>query len=198
MNSFDYFVPPNSVKLLESWIDELDVKVVVSPPRRSKLGDFKVRDNRFVVSVNNNLNPYSFLITLTHELAHAFVYKKHKNTVKAHGRSWQLTFKHLMLNFLTPDYFPEDILRVLSCHMLRPKASSFSDLELAKALRKHDDIILFTISDLIEGELFKTPNGKIFVRGRKLRKRYKCFEYKTNKVYLFHPLAEVIKEQLSY
>ncbi len=195
MQSFHHFVPSKSVKLLQCWIDELDIKVVISSPRNTKLGDFRVRHNRFVVSVNNNLNPYSFLITLTHELAHAFVYKKYKNTVKAHGKSWQLTFKSLMLNFLTPDYFPEDILRVLSRHMLCPKASTFSDLELIKVLKNHDELRLFTISDLSTGELFKMPNGKTFVKGEKLRKRYKCFECKTNKVYLFHPFAEVIKEQ---
>ena len=194
MQSFYHLVPPNSVKILQCWIDELDAKVIISSPRKTKLGDFKFRYNRFIVSVNNNLNPYSFLITLTHELAHAFVYKEYKNKVKPHGKIWQLTFKSLMLNFLTPDYFPEDILRILSHHMLCPKASTFSDLELIQVLKKYDKITLLTISDLSEGELFKTPNGKSFVKGQRLRKRYKCFEYKTNKVYLFHPFAEVTKE----
>ena len=147
------------------------------------------------ITINNNLNKYAFLITLTHELAHAFVFKKYQNRLKPHARSWQLTFQSLMLNFLNPDCFPEDILKVLSLHMISPKASTFSDLELLKVLKRYDQVKLLTISDLTVGESFQIANGKIFVKGEKIRKRYKCIEYKTNKVYLFHPFAEVIKGQ---
>jgi hypothetical protein len=100
-----------------------------------------------------------------------------------------------MLHFLTPDYFPEDILKVLSRHMISPKASTFSDLDLLKVLKKYDQVKLFTMSDLTVGELFKITNGKSFVKGEKISKRYKCTECKTNKVYLFHPFSEVIKEE---
>ena len=193
MNSFYSFVPCRSNKLLQCWVDELQVNVKISNPRKTKLGDFKARGDQMSITINNNLNKYAFLITLTHELAHAFVFKKHQNRLKPHARSWQLTFQSLMLNFLNPDCFPEDILKVLSLHMISPKASTFSDLELLKVLKRYDQVKLLTISDLTVGELFKIANGKIFVKGEKIRKRYKCIEYKTNKVYLFHPFAEVIK-----
>ena len=195
MSSFYSFVPTKSTKLLKCWVDDLNAKVVVSNPRKTKLGDFKVIGNKLIVSVNNNLNKYAFLITLTHELAHAFVFKKHKNSVKPHGDSWKLTFKSMMLNFLTPDYFPEDILKVLSNHIINPKASTFSDVELSKVLRNYDARNALTISDLSEGIMFKLSNGKVFIKGIKLRKRIKCVEIKTNKVYLFHPLAEVERVQ---
>ena len=80
MSAFYSFVPAKSTKLLQFWVDELNVKVIVSNPRKTKLGDFKVIGNKLIVSVNNNLNKYAFLITLTHELAHAFVFKKHTNS----------------------------------------------------------------------------------------------------------------------
>ena len=193
MQSFHNFVPSKSIKTLQGWIDELDVKIIISPPRKTKLGDFKFRSNRLVISINNNLNPYSFLITLTHELAHAFVYKKNKNTVKAHGKNWQITFKHMMLNFLTPDYFPDDILRVLSLHIKKPKASTFSDISLAKVLRKYNSIKSTIVDDINLGEKFKLPNGSIFVKGKKKRKRYMCIQIDTNKNYLFHPLTNVLR-----
>ena len=191
MQYFHNFVPPKSVRLLQCWVDELGIEVNVSKPRKTKLGDFKVRGNKLIVSVNNNLNKYAFLITFTHELAHAFVFKKHKNSVTPHGDSWKLTFKSMMLNFLTPDYFPKDILKILSNHIITPKASTFSDVELSKVLRNYDTSNVLTISDLSEGVIFKMDNGKTFQRGIKLRKRFKCVEIKTSKVYLFHPLAEV-------
>ena len=194
MSIFYSFVPEKSNKLLQCWVDELKVTVKILAPRKTKLGDFKVRGNQMSITVNNNLNKYSFLITLTHELAHAFVFKKYQNRLKPHAKSWQLTFKSLMLNFLTPDFFPEDILKVLSRHMISPKASTFADLELVRVLKKYDQLPSVTISDLAVGDSFKIANGKIFVKGEKIRKRYKCIEYKTNKTYLFHPFAEVIKE----
>ena len=195
MSIFYSFVPEKSNKLLQCWVDELKVTVKILTPRKTKLGDFKVRGNKMSITVNNNLNKYSFLITLTHELAHAFVFKKYQNRLKPHAKSWQLTFKSLMLNFLTPDYFPDDILKVLSRHMISPKASTFADLELVRVLKKYDQFTSVTISDLAVGDSFKIANGKIFVKGEKIRKRYKCIEYRTNKTYLFHPFAEVIKEQ---
>jgi hypothetical protein len=39
--------------------------------------------------------------------------------------------------------------------------------------------------------LFKLKNGRVFRRDEKLRKRYKCTEIKTKRVYLFSPIAEV-------
>jgi len=195
MQSYHYFVPPKSVQLLQCWIDDLNVKVVISSPRKTKLGDFKVKNQKMVISVNNNLNPYSFLITFTHELAHAFVFKKHKNKVLPHGVSWKLTFKSMLLNFLSPEFFPDDVLKVLSKHIINPKASTFSDLELVKVLRKYDNQSSLTISDIEEGGEFSLTNGKTFIKGEKLRKRFKCVEQKTNKVYLFHSFAEVFAVQ---
>ena len=195
MNTFHSFVPKDSITLLECWIEELDVQVIISKPRKTKLGDFKVVNKRMVVSINNNLNKYSFLITIIHELAHAFVFKKYGNSVKPHGRNWKGIYKSMMLNFLTPTFFPEDILKVLSTHIILPKASTFSDVELVKALKKYDDVISLTVSDIEMGEPFKLSNGKSFIKGAKLRKRFRCVEQQTNKVYLFHPFAEVIRLQ---
>jgi hypothetical protein len=66
---------------------------------------------------------------------------------------------------------------------------------LSKVLRKYDQVKLFTLSDLAVGESFKSVNGKIYIKGERIRKRYKCIEYKTNRIYLFHPLSEVIKQE---
>ena len=162
MNSFSPFVPKKSKKLLQYWIDEINVKIEISNPRKTKLGDFKFTDNQMKITINNNLNKYSFLITLVHELAHAFVFKKYKNNVFPHGKHWRLMFRSLMLNFLTPDYFPEDILKVLSKHMISPKASTFTDLNLVKILNQYDKFPSFTISDLAIGDSFRIDSGRVF------------------------------------
>ncbi len=193
MSAFNSFVPQKSNQLLECWVNDLNINIKVTNPRRTKLGDFKVIDNQMHITINNNLNKYSFLITLTHEIAHAFVYKKYRNSLKPHAKSWKLTFKALMLNFLTPDYFPKDILKVLSRHMISPKASTFSDLTLIKVLKRYDHVETLILTDLAIGESFRLANGKVFLKAERIRKRYRCIEYKTNKIYLFHPFAEVLK-----
>jgi len=112
-----------------------------------------------------------------------------------HGLQWQDTFKSMMLSFLSPKIFPDDVLKVLSMHLKQPKASTSTDLNLATVLKKYDHKKALTISDINNGSIFSTSNGKIFKKGKQLRKRYKCIECTSNKVYLFHPLAQVILMQ---
>ena len=195
MTSFHSFVPSKSIEQLQSWINDLGVEVRVSAPRKTKLGDFRVKGDALRISINSNLNKYSFLVTLTHELSHAFVFRKFGYIVKPHGQDWQLMFQSLMLNFLTPDYFPEDILKLLSLHMIKPSASTLTDIELSEVLKSYDKVVPLRVADLLVGEIFQLQNGKTFVKGQKLRKRYKCFDIITNQAYLFHPFAEIIRKK---
>lgn len=195
MESYTAYVPEKSITQLQFWIDKLSVSIKLSNPRKTKLGDFKIYKGKMVISINNNLNPYSFLITLTHELAHAFVYKNYKNTKDPHGEKWQLMFKSMLLNFLTPDYFPKDILEVLSLHIRKPRASTLSDIKLSSVLKTYDKFKTTIIAEINEGEEFNLSNGRSFIKGPKLRKRFRCIEKQTKKVYLFHPLADVSRAQ---
>ena len=97
-----------------------------------------------------------------------------------------------MLNFLNNDFFPDDILKPLCNYMRNPKASTFSDLELSFALSKYDKHYL-KITELNEGDEFYLKNGKHFVKGKKLRKKYKCKEVNENRYYVISPLASVIR-----
>ena len=195
MDALKVFLPAPSFQKINHWMNELDIHVKITNPRKTKLGDFKVVKDSLYISINNDLNPYSFLITLTHELAHAFVYVKHKRGVAPHGPQWQETFKSMMLHFLTPTIFPDDVLKALSVYLKQPKASTLTDMNLAAVLKKYDFVKALTISDIAEKSIFSIPNGKIFKKGKQLRKRYRCIECTTNKVYLFHPFAEVIPVQ---
>ena len=195
MNALKVFLPAPSFQKINHWTNELDIHVKITNPRKTKLGDFKVVKDSLYISINNDLNPYSFLITLTHELAHAFVYVKHKRGVAPHGSQWQETFKSMMLNFLNSTIFPDDVLKALSVYLKQPKASTLTDMNLAAVLKKYDFVKALTISDIAEKSIFSIPNGKIFKKGKQLRKRYRCIECTTNKIYLFHPFAEVIPVQ---
>ncbi len=192
MKNLEKYIPNKSINLINSWIKELEVIVKISKNRTSKLGDFRVLKNGEIeISINQDLNKYAFFITLTHEIAHAFVWLKHKKSVKPHGKEWKNTYKKLMLNFLNLEIFPDDILRALSKHLINPKASTSTDLELHLALKKYDYNKKLIIADILDGETFSIHNGKKFVKLHKIRKRYKCMEVESARIYLFNPLTTI-------
>lgn len=195
MCEFIRYVPENSIKILKSWINELEVNIKITNARKTKLGDFRFSNGSSLITINNNLNKYSFLITLTHELAHAFIFREFKNNVQPHGDKWKHKFRSMLLCFLSNDYFPEDILKELSRYIINPRASTYSDYKLTVALKKYDKSYSKYILDVKEGDTFQLFNGRLFVKGKLQIKRFKCIELKTNKIYLFHPYAEVQKTQ---
>jgi hypothetical protein len=74
-----------------------------------------------------------------------------------------------------------------------PAASSCADIHLIRVLKKYDnkkDNLLF-VEELIDGSYFKIKDGKIFKKNEKIKKRFKCTEIATGKMYLFSPVYEV-------
>jgi SprT protein len=178
---------------ISNWEKEFNVKVIVTNPSKSRLGVFiPKRFSENNIRINNNLNRYSFLITLIHEMAHASIWIKYGRKVNPHGLEWKMEFKRMILPFLHPNYFPEDILSVLAKHMILPKASTVRDVDLSTILRKYDVLPSFTIDRIKDGDYFEIANGSQFQKICKLRKNYKCKEMKGGKLYRFSPLAEVI------
>ena len=51
-----------------------------------------------------------------------------------------------------------------------------SDIKLSSVLKTYDMYKTIIISDINEGEEFSLSNGRSFIRGPKLRKRYRCIE----------------------
>ena len=116
---------------------------------------------------------------------------KYGRRVNPHGEEWKDQYKKMMLPFLNPEFFPEDVLRSLSSHMINPRASTVRDLELSRILKKYDKHKSTFISEINDGDEFFIDNGKRFVRIEKKKKNYKCKEISTGKLYRFSPLAEV-------
>ena len=149
-------------------------------PRNSKLGDFRPpQDNSdiCVITLNGNLNPYQMLVTFVHELAHYTVYKNHpKQHLEPHGEEWKQTFAQLLLPYLKPEIFPEDVIDALKKHLQHIKASSTADSNLAKVMKRYDtkDSDTLTVEDLPEGTVFQLANGMRFKKGPKRRTRYQC------------------------
>ncbi len=184
----------------EAAIDEVirlmqndDLVLKIKSERKSRHGDYKQLPNgKHQITVNDNLNPYRFLITLLHEIAHFEAYQRFGRFIKPHGVEWKRTFQQLMLPFINPRIFPDHLLPLIAKHFKNPKASSDTDVNLALALKQFDPPNNKTfIFEVPLGQTFKLYNGKYFKKGIQRRKRFECVEVKTGKLYLFNPNAEV-------
>ncbi|GAA4269435.1 SprT-like domain-containing protein [Hyunsoonleella aestuarii] len=187
------FIPKSASPLIENLLKYDGLILKIKKERKTRHGDYKPLSNgKHQITVNSNLNPYRFLITLIHEIAHFEAYKNYGRLIKPHGMEWKRTFQHLMLPFLNPEIFPNHLLPLLAKHFINPKASSDTDVQLALALKDYDEPNDKTfIFEVPLGQTFRLYNGKVFKMGKKRVKRFECVEVKTGRLYLFNPNAEV-------
>ena len=187
------YIPEASTNYLIEILNKENIQILVKKERKTKHGDFRVLKNgKCQITINSNLNPYRFLITLIHEIAHYRVYKIFAKKVKPHGKEWKDIFKYMMLPLLNPKVFPKNLIPYISAYIKNPKASTDTDFNLSLALRSFDiDKEKKYIFEMDMGSNFKIYNGRVFILEEKLRKRYKCKEIKTGKTYLFSPNAEI-------
>ncbi|WP_121808410.1 SprT-like domain-containing protein [Mucilaginibacter kameinonensis] len=191
------YLPAEAAPLIARWIDYFKCEFKISRNRNSKFGDYRSpyggKGHR--ISVNYDLNPYAFLVTTVHEFAHLHTWNEHKQKAKPHGTEWKNNFKKMMQPFFEKEIFPPDIKKAIVNYLDNPAASSCSDLNLYRSLRKYDppkeSEAILTVEKIPLKALFKLKDGRVFRKDEKLRKRFKCTEVATRRVYLFSPVAEV-------
>ncbi len=189
------FIPAGSAPRVLEYLNHYKVHLTITRQRKSILGDYRhatlYKTHR--ISINGNLNQYSFLITLIHELAHLVTFMKYGNRVQAHGKEWKGVYASLLQDFIVHHIFPADIENALQQSMHDLPASSCADEGLMRILKRYDQSGngLVMVEQLPEGQLFDIGEGRIFKKGKKLRKRYQCIEVSTGKIYLFSPIYEV-------
>lgn len=188
------YLPPQTFDAVLAYLQHYQVHLTVARERKSILGDYRhrVQGKNHRISVNGNLNPYSFLITLLHELAHLLTFEEFGNRVAAHGREWKQLFGTLLADFIQRDVFPTDIKTALLHSLHNPAASSCADEPLLRVLRRYDTgkSKLVFVESIPDGVLFKTHDGRVFRKGEKIRKRFRCEEVGTKRIYLFSPVYE--------
>jgi len=195
IDSLKTYLPDNTYEAVLIYLRQYKVHLTVAKERKTVLGDYRhrtIHDNHRI-SVNGNLNKYSFLITLLHELAHLLTFEKFGNSVYAHGKEWKTIYAALLDQFLQQNIFPADIERELLQSLKNPAASSCAEDGLLRVLRNYDEgeKPKQLVEDIMANGLFRTSDGRVFQKKEKLRKRFKCIEVKTGKLYLFSPVYEV-------
>lgn len=192
-NGLHRFVPEGTAVVLAKKIVDYRCVLTITRDRKTKAGDYRHpyggRGHR--ISVNGTLNPYAFLITLVHELAHLANWEQHGRKVKPHGPEWKQAFQQQMQPFLCETVFPPNLLKQLKLHMRNPKSATVRDLELMRLLRSYDEpthkVLLEDVPEATEFLL----GDKRFIKREKLRKRYRCELVGTGKIYLVSAIAEV-------
>jgi len=189
--SLSKYLPEVALDSVIDLLKQYPCKLKIVNNRRTKHGDFrKLPTGKYQITINNDLNHYRFLLTLIHELAHLATYQKH-GRIKPHGIEWKRSFQHLMLPFVNPVIYPQEVLPLLANYLKNPRASTETDLKLSFALKQFD-------APNEKNFIFEIPleskfvyNKRIFVKGAKRRTRFGCREVSTGKTYLFHQNAEV-------
>ena len=189
------FLPPGTYDAVLQYLQFYKVHLTVARERKSILGDYRHRTHfsNHKISVNGNLNKFSFLITLLHELAHLLTFEQFGNKVLSHGREWKMIYGKLLHQFVQNKIFPADIESELLSSLKNPAATSCAEDGLIRVLRKYDDpkSHIRLVEEITANSIFRCDDGRLFKKGEKVRKRFKCTEVRTGKVYLFSPVYEV-------
>ena len=189
------YLPAGTYEIILNYLRQHKVHLTVAKKRNSILGDYRHKTNytNHRISVNGNLNPYSFFVTLLHELAHLLTFEQFGNRVQSHGKEWKTIYSQLLDHFLKNKLFPADIENELLRSIRNPAASSCAEDHLIRVLRKYDAVKshLSLLEEVPTSSQFRIQDGRIFIKGMKLRKRFKCKEVSSGREYLFSPVYEV-------
>lgn len=195
LDTLNSYLPAGAYHTVMEYLQHYKVHLTITKERKSVLGDYRfaVHGKNHRISVNGNLNVFAFLVTLLHELAHLIAFEEYGNRIASHGKEWKLVYGEILQNFLLLNLFPDDIANEIKKTMQSPAAGSCAEDGLIRVLRKYDrnrdDKRL--VEEIDVNGVFQTDDGRIFKRGGQLRKRIRCLEIKTGKIYLFSPVYEV-------
>jgi hypothetical protein len=193
------YLPEGAVQTLVKWLQHYKVHLVITRERHSKLGDYRppFQGEGHRISINHNLNPYSFLVTMVHEMAHLVTWEKYRDKVQPHGAEWKMNFKKLMYQDNLMACFPADIREELAKYLVNPAARTSGSPALYIALRKYDTHTptgMIPLDELPLNSKFAIQDGRRFLKNTKLRKFYLCTELHTQKKYRIAPAIMVYPE----
>ncbi|MEQ8473217.1 MAG: SprT-like domain-containing protein [Marinoscillum sp.] len=196
MNSseiFKRFVPAESVDYCVKLWDYFGFEFKIKKSRQTKLGDYRFTPKlkRHTITINNDLNPFSFLVTYLHEVAHLVTFDEHGRKAAPHGTEWKHNFKRVAQPVLNDKVFPLPVLLALNNYFKNPKAASCSDPVLYNILKQFDEPTdLIPLSQVKTGQTFDFQ-GKNYVKLEKKRSRSVCQEVMSRRKYLISEIARV-------
>lgn len=193
-NVLSKYLPEGTEDYVTSLFLSYPVSFKIVRPRKTKQGDFRtpLPGSKPQITINGNLNAFAFLITTIHEFAHLKTWMEYNNGVKPHGAEWKNNFIRLMHPVIQLAILPRDIEQALLNSFMNMKASSCTDIQLQRVLKKYD---VFSSGEILLEKLPKYAtfalDTKVFMKGELRRTRFLCTEVGTGKQYLIYKLATV-------
>jgi hypothetical protein len=196
LNYLEKFLPPGSFDQVAPFFKTHTIHLTLTYERKSVLGDYRhpVPDVPFHrISINCNLNPYSFLITLLHEIAHLVTFTHFQNKAAPHGKEWKAEFRKILIPFIGKTFFPPDVEKALLAYIHNPAASTCTDPQLYKALYRYDvqKPGFKLVDEIPENAFFEIEDGQVFQKLEKVRTRTRCQNVKNKKIYFVQGIMEV-------
>jgi SprT protein len=197
LHVLSHYLPQGSLDPVLYYLHQYKIHLTITRERNTLLGDYRhaVDQKNHRISVNGNLNRYSFLITLLHEIAHLVAFENFGNRIAPHGREWKNEYSKILALFLQHKVFPADVEKALLRSVQNPSATSCGEEHLMRVLKNYDErkAGVKLVEEFTTGQLFQLKDGRIFQKGEKLRKRHKAIDIKTKQVYLFSGVYEVME-----
>jgi hypothetical protein len=126
---FQQYLPESTADYCFNLWKQYQFNFKVTRPRHSKLGDYCFRRDRgHQITVNANLNPYSFLVTYIHEVAHLQTFKQYGNKPEPHGKEWKRYFRKTFQPLLIPEILPTALIIPLK----RMEINTFTKIKTTK------------------------------------------------------------------
>lgn len=186
------YLPKGTENYAADLLIQHSIQLYIKKPRVTKYGDYRppVAGEDHKITLNKDLNPFAFLVTFLHETAHLFTHEIHKGRVAPHGKEWKQQFKIVSLPVFEMDVLPDDVRNALARYLNNPAASSCSDPNLFKTLRKYDlENSQILVEEIPFNSVFKLRDGREFIKISKNRTRYTCKEVSSGRIYLVPGLA---------
>jgi hypothetical protein len=195
-NILGFYIPETAIDAVCNLLEQHPLRLNIVRPRKRIHGSYrkpKTKTDYHLITINNDLNPYAFLMTLLHEIAHLQASVKYKSS--GHDDRWKYCFTLLLRQFIDLNIFPEDIQYAVLKHIQNMKSSDFLDVFLTKTLQKYDKANstspnLVHLEDIPDRTIFQFGNKKM-EKQTLIRKYYMCKDLETNKLYRCHPLMKV-------
>lgn len=178
-----------------NYLKESKCGLTICKPRKTKLGDFRVKGELRKIKVNQGMNQYRFILTLVHEIAHLKTYLEFKNTVAPHGKQWKENYRQLLQLWNIKDLFSnsEDLNLVYTNEISSPKACAGIHTETEKKLRQFDeDAQGVMLQDLESNSVFHFK-GVQYQKVQSRRTRVLCKRLDNQRLYTIHKASWVVE-----
>jgi SprT protein len=195
LSAFLLRFPESTRSIILEYINKYSFYLKITNPRKVRLGSFKasLKGHPPVISINNDLGHYSFMLVFLHELAHLEVWLRHGRRAKAHGMEWKQSFRLLCGPLLEPGYLPTSLVDRLHKYFILTHATFQRDINLLNILGQLEGKEeMITVREIPENAAFRLSDGRIMVKQERLRTRYRCYCPANKRYYLVPGTLQII------